>query len=104
MTAYLKAGHILIFDYPRFAQPLRDALRQNAERLAAQHRLEILFIRKRNFRREERNPCEARESPWPGVHLLGPGTLCQLPALARQENWQDLLAATVGAGRPPELA
>ncbi len=37
MTAYLKARRILIFDYPRFAQPLRDALRENAERLAAEH-------------------------------------------------------------------
>jgi len=47
MTAYLKARQILIFDYPRFAQPLRDALRQKAERLATQHGLEIMFIRKR---------------------------------------------------------
>ena len=51
MTAYLKARQILIFDYPRFAQPLRDALRQNAERLATQHGLEIMFIRKKNFRK-----------------------------------------------------
>src|SRR5215472_163413 len=54
MTAYLKARQIRIFDYPRFAQPLRQALRQNAERLAAEHGLEIMFIRKRNFRKEDR--------------------------------------------------
>src|SRR5215831_13944356 len=54
MTAYLKARQIRIFDYPRFAQPLRDALRENAERLAAEHALEIIFIRKKNFRKEDR--------------------------------------------------
>ena len=39
MTGYLKARQIRIFDYPRFAQPLREDLRENAERLAAEHRL-----------------------------------------------------------------
>ena len=38
MTAYLKARQIRIFDYAQFAQPQRDALRENAERLAAEHR------------------------------------------------------------------
>ena len=54
MTAYLKARQIRIFDYAQFAQPLRDALRENAERLAAEHGLEIMFIRKKNFRKEDR--------------------------------------------------
>ena len=54
MTAYQKARHIRIFDYPRFAQPLGDAWRENAERLAAEHGLEIIFIRKKNFRKEDR--------------------------------------------------
>lgn len=54
MTAYLKAQHIRIFDYPRWAQPLREALRENAERLAAEHGLEIIFIRKKNSRKEDR--------------------------------------------------
>jgi hypothetical protein len=54
MTAYLKARQIRIFDYAQFAQPLRDALRENAERLAAEHGLKILFIRKKNFRKEDR--------------------------------------------------
>ncbi len=46
MTAYLYARQIRIFDYPSWAQPLRDALRQNAERLAAENGLEIEFIRR----------------------------------------------------------
>jgi hypothetical protein len=96
MTAYLKARPIRIFDYAQFAQPLRDALRENAQRLAAEHGLEIMFLRKKNFRKEDRVKeilDKRRESPRLGVHLLGHGTLCHLPNLARQEKWEDLLAA-----------
>jgi hypothetical protein len=55
MTSYLYAHQVRIFDYPRFAQPLRDALRENAERLAAENRLEIEFIRRtKSFRKEDK--------------------------------------------------
>jgi hypothetical protein len=37
MTSYLYAHQIRIFDYPRFAEPLRDAIRANAERLAQEN-------------------------------------------------------------------
>lgn len=43
-----------IFDYPRFAGPFRNHLQENAERLAANNGMEIKFIRKRNFRKEDR--------------------------------------------------
>jgi hypothetical protein len=35
MTAFLSARQIRIFDYPRFAEPLRDRLRERAAELAA---------------------------------------------------------------------
>ena len=35
MMSYLYAHHVRIFDYPRFAEPLRDRIRANAERVAA---------------------------------------------------------------------
>jgi hypothetical protein len=55
MTAYLKTHGIRIFDYPRWAEPLRNELRQNAERLATEHGLEIEFVRKsKTFRKEAR--------------------------------------------------
>jgi len=86
MTAYLKARQILIFDYPRFAQPLRDALRENAERLAAEHGLEILFLRKRNFRKEDRvKEILAKR----GHH---PGLVCIFSAMepcATYQPWHD---------------
>lgn len=54
MTSYLYEHKIRIFDYPRFAEPLRNQLRDNAEKLAAENGLKIDFIRKRNFRKEAR--------------------------------------------------
>ena len=38
MTAYLYAQGIRIFDYPCFAQPLRDQLQANAERIVTAFR------------------------------------------------------------------
>lgn len=54
MTSYLYEKHVRIFDYPRFAEPFRDQLRENAERLAAANGIEIEFLRKRNVRKEDR--------------------------------------------------
>ena len=52
MTAYLNANGIRIFDYPRFAEPLKDEIRENAERIAKENSLEIGFIRKSSVRKE----------------------------------------------------
>jgi DNA-binding MarR family transcriptional regulator len=55
MTGYLYANKIRIFDYPEFAQGLRDDIRSNAEAVAQEHGLHIEFIRKGNsFRKEDR--------------------------------------------------
>ncbi|MCG6535565.1 MAG: MarR family transcriptional regulator [Syntrophales bacterium LBB04] len=54
MSGYLRSQRIRIFDYPEFAQDLREQLRSNAEVLAQANGLEIEFIRKKNFRKEER--------------------------------------------------
>src|ERR1700731_1063328 len=53
MTSYLYAHKVRIFDYPRFAQPFRDELRENAERLAAENGIQIEHIRKKNVRKED---------------------------------------------------
>ena len=54
MTAYLKSNNIRIFDYVRFAESLRDEIRQNAERIAEENEVKIEFIRKNNFRKADR--------------------------------------------------
>jgi hypothetical protein len=54
MTKYLYAHNIRIFDFAQFAEPLTTEIRQNAEDLAQAAGLTIEFIRKKNFRKEER--------------------------------------------------
>jgi len=54
MTNYLRSRGIRIFDYPRWAEPLRDELRENAERLAKESGVEIEFVRKATCRKEAR--------------------------------------------------
>ncbi len=55
MATYLHAHGIRVFDYPRFAEPLRDEIRQNAEQIARENGLEIEFIRSVHaFRKEDR--------------------------------------------------
>lgn len=54
MTSFLYERNIRIFDYPKFAEPFRNRIRENAEHLATEAGIEIEFIRKRNFRKEDR--------------------------------------------------
>lgn len=51
----LNIRKIRFFDYPKWAKPLRDEIRQKAERLARENGLEIEYIRRqRQFRKEQR--------------------------------------------------
>jgi hypothetical protein len=55
MTDYFYKHQLRIFDYPKWAEPLRDALRENMQRIAAENALEIEFVRSRkSFRKEDR--------------------------------------------------
>jgi len=56
MTSVLHTEKIQIFDYPdKLANPLREQIRSNTERLAAENGVEIEFIRKiKDFRKEDR--------------------------------------------------
>lgn len=54
MTGILYARGIRIFDYPLFAKPLAEQIKRNAERLAAEAGVTIQYIKKLNFRKEDR--------------------------------------------------
>ena len=54
MTSFLFRKNIRIFDYTQWAEPLREEIRENAERLAQTNGLEIEFICKNDFRKEAR--------------------------------------------------
>ena len=53
MTSFLYSRGIRIFDYPRFAEPLRERIRQRAEQLAAEQGARIEYIAKTHIRKEE---------------------------------------------------
>ncbi len=80
MTSYLYEHKIRVFDYPRFAEPFRNQLRENAERLATGTGIEIEFLRKRKVRKEDRvKEILAKRGDHPGlVHPLGHGALHHL--------------------------
>ncbi len=54
MTSFLKSKSIRIFDYKEFAKGLRDIIITNAEQIAKDNNLEIEYIAKKNFRKENR--------------------------------------------------
>lgn len=72
MTSFLYERDIRIFDYPRFAEPLRDTLRSNAERLAREQGAKIEFVSKTSSRKEDRIAAVVRQrGAHPGlVHVL----------------------------------
>jgi hypothetical protein len=45
-------NEVRIFDYPKFAEPFKETIRANAERIAKEHGIEIEFIRKTGVRKE----------------------------------------------------
>ena len=54
MTRYLYQKGIRIFDYAKFAEPYRERIRENAEKLAEKNGIKIEFIHKKDFRKEVR--------------------------------------------------
>lgn len=87
MASYLRAHGIRLFDLPRFAEPLRDEIRQNAEHLAQEAGLEIEFIRSaKSFRKEDRiRAILAERGDHPGlVHIFSAMEPC-----TSFEPWHD---------------
>jgi hypothetical protein len=87
MTTFLYSRQIKIFDYPRFAQVLREKVRENAERIARENGIEIEFIRKPDaFRKEKRIKDILKErGEQPGlVHIFS-----AMEACTSYKPWHD---------------
>lgn len=87
MARHLSYPQIKLFDYPRWAEPLRDQLRRHAEQLAAEAQLEIEFIKRHKaFRKEERiKAIIAERGEHPGlVHIFSAMETC-----ASFRPWHD---------------
>ena len=53
MTSWLYTQGIRIFDYPGFAEPLKEELRRNAEQIAQANDIQIEFVSKTHVRKED---------------------------------------------------
>jgi hypothetical protein len=86
MTNYLYQHQIRIFDYAQWAAPLREGLRANAEALAQANDLQIEFIRKKNFRQEDRihNILKTRGDAPGLVHIFS-----AMEACPTYQPWHD---------------
>ena len=79
MASHLSYHEIRLFDYPRWAERLRNELRHHAEQLAAKAELEIEFIRRHKaFRKEDRiKAIIAERGAHPGlVHVFSTMESC----------------------------
>ncbi len=79
MAGYLSYHKIRLFDYPRWAEPLRDELRHHTEQLAVKAGIEIEFIRRHKaFHKEDRiKAIIAERGDHPGlVHIFSANGAC----------------------------
>jgi hypothetical protein len=86
MTSFLNAKGIRIFDYPQFAAPLRDRVRECAQALATQHGVPIQHINKPNIKKEEVVAKLLKQrGDQPGlVHIIS-----AMEACASYQPWHD---------------
>jgi hypothetical protein len=86
MTTFLNINKIRIFDYPRFAEPLRNQIKDNAEKIAQNNGLQIEFIKKKYFRKADRiEQIVKKRGQHPGmVHIFSAMEPC-----ATYKPWHD---------------
>jgi len=87
MTSLLNSRAVRIFDYTKWAEPLREIIRNNAEAIAASNGLQMEFVRKvRGFRKEERvKKILEQRGEHPGlVHILS-----AMEACSSYRPWHD---------------
>lgn len=98
MEGHLRSRSVRLFDYPRWAEPLRDQLRANAEQVAQAAGLEVEFIRRKDFRKEERvKEIVARRGDHAGlVHIFSAMEPCP-----SYKPWHDKKTGTTSL-RPTE--
>ena len=83
MTDYFYKHQLRIFDYPKWAEPLRNELRTNMERVADESGIEIEFVRSsKKFRKE------ARVKEILGKRGEQPGVVCILSAMEPCGSYQ----------------
>jgi hypothetical protein len=79
MTSYLYGQRIRIFDYTKFAEPLRDEIKGRMQEIAAENGVKIEYIGKKSWRKEDRLQEIIKErGEEPGiVHIFSALETCQ---------------------------
>jgi hypothetical protein len=99
MTAFPSARQIGIFDYPRFAGPLRDRVRERAAELAAAAGVTIEHIASSHIRKEEavaEGAGHARRPSRPGACHLGDGSLPTYKPWHSKQTHRNFLRPATG--------
>lgn len=86
MTAFLNVQHIRIFDYARFAEPLRERIRARALALATEQGARIEHINKAHIRKED---VVARVLSQRGDHPGLVHVISAMEACPSYEPWHD---------------
>jgi hypothetical protein len=78
ITDFFNAHRIRIFDFKQWAAPLRDEIHENIKAIAEENSVDIEFIRKRNFRKDDRiKEIIAERGDYPGiVHIFSAMESC----------------------------
>lgn len=98
MAGVLRRTHIRCFDLAQYVEPIREQIRQNAERLAAEHGLQIQFLPKHDTRKEEIvAEVLARRGRLPGlVHIMSAMETC-----TTYQPWHDKATGKTGVKFKP---
>ena len=91
MTVFLYSHGIRIFDYPRFAEPLRERIRERAQEVCAAAGIKIEHVSNSSIRKEERVArVLAVRGDAPGlVHVLS-----AMEACPSYKPWHDKVSGT----------
>lgn len=86
MTSYLYSNNTRIFDYPKFAEPFKNQLRENAEKLALENNVTIEFVAKTHIRKESlvKKVLEKRGYQTGLVHIIS-----AMEACGSYKPWHD---------------
>jgi hypothetical protein len=78
MTSYLYSQGVRIFDYPKFAEPYKEAIRSNAEGIAKENGVGIEFVAKSHIRKEDlvKKVLDARGRHTGLVHIISAMEAC----------------------------
>jgi len=98
MAGVLRRAQIRCFDLGQYLDPLREEIRRNAERLAAEHGLQIQFLPKHDVRKEDIVAAVlARRGRLPGlVHIISAMETC-----TTYQPWHDKVTGKTGVRFKP---